>query len=88
MTVIQLNIINISFTLFFIVLNKLREQLNSRGAATIRGMGRAFRIMDGPDGNRKIDANEFFVGLNEFGVNITKAEAQVKFYYIFIFYRH
>ena len=74
----------ISYNLL-LVLNRLRDQLNARGAATIRGLGRAFRIMDNVDGNRKIDSQEFFVGLQEFGVRFTKAEADVwihiKFYF-------
>ena len=45
----------------------------ARGARTIRGLGRVFRIMD-DTGNRKIDAQEFFVGLNECGCNLTKEE--------------
>jgi hypothetical protein len=40
--------------------------------------------MDSVDGNRKIDAQEFFVGLNEFGVKITKGEADVLFFIFFI----
>jgi len=45
----------------------------SRGARTIRGLGRVFRTMD-DSGNRKVDAQEFFVGLNECGCNLTKEE--------------
>jgi len=44
-----------------------------RGAKTIRGLGRVFRTMDN-DGNRKLDAQEFFHGLNEVGCNLTNAE--------------
>ena len=45
------------------VLNRLREALNKRGSKTIRGLGRTFRALDSYDGNRKVDANEFFVGM-------------------------
>jgi len=38
-------------------------------------LGRAFRIIDNLDGNRKIDSQEFFVGLQELGVKINKTEA-------------
>ena len=40
------------------LLDKLKTQLNSRGVKSIRSMGRAFRIMQGPGGSgaRKIDA--------------------------------
>lgn len=58
-------------------MNKLRDQLNSRGASTIRGLSRAFKVFDSYDGNRKIDSGEFFVGLQEMGVKMSKAEAEV-----------
>jgi hypothetical protein len=59
------------------VLHKLKEQLKARGATTVRGLGRTFRIFDNLDGNRKVDAGEFLTGLNEIGVQISKAEADV-----------
>ena len=62
-----------------LVLNRLREQLTARGSTTIRGLGRTFRALDSYDGNRKVDAGEFFVGMQENGVKITKAEADVSF---------
>jgi hypothetical protein len=61
------------------VLNRLKEQLNSRGANTIRGLGRSFRLFDSYNGDRKVDAQEFFIGLQENGVKITKTEADVRF---------
>ncbi|CDW76005.1 ef hand family protein [Stylonychia lemnae] len=61
--------------IIFVVLNRLREQLLARGSTTIRGLGRTFRQLDSYDGNRKVDAGEFFVGMQENGVRITKAEA-------------
>lgn len=45
----------------------------ARGFKTIRGLNRIFKQYDN-DGNRKIDAQEFFVGLNESGCNLTKDE--------------
>lgn len=50
--------------------------MNNRGAKTIRGLGRVFRTMD-DSGNRKVDAQEFFVGLNECGCNLTKDETDL-----------
>ena len=47
--------------------------MNARGARTIRGLGRVFKAIDN-DGNRKLDSQEFFVGLNECGCNLTKEE--------------
>jgi hypothetical protein len=60
-----------------VVLNRLRTQLQARGSTTIRGLGRTFRALDSYDGNRKVDAGEFLVGMQENGVKLTKAEADV-----------
>ena len=60
-----------------IVLNNLRSQLSSRGANSIRGFSRVFATLDSYNGNRTVDAQEFFVGLKENGLNITKQEADV-----------
>ena len=64
----------------FVVLNRLREQLNARGATSIRGLSRSFRLFDSYNGNRKVDAQEFFIGLQENGVKVTKAEADVSYF--------
>ena len=58
------------------VLQRLREQLAARGAKTIASIGRVFRNLDSYDGNRKIDADELFYGMQELGVQLTKAESQ------------
>ena len=57
-------------------MDRLRQQLAARGAKTIRGLGRTFRQLDSYDGNRKVDAQEFFVGMKETGLDITKQEAE------------
>lgn len=57
----------------FIVIHKIKDQMNARGAKTLRGLGRVFNSFDS-DGNRKVDAQEFFVGINECGCNLTKEE--------------
>ena len=41
-------------------------------------MGRIFKHFDYVDGNRRIDREEFYVGLKELGVDVTKKEAEVK----------
>ena len=56
----------------------MRSQINARGAKTIRGLGRVFRNFDSFDGNKKIDAQEFFSGLREIQVQVTQAEADVR----------
>lgn len=63
------------------VLNALREQLNRRGAKTIRSLGRTFRALDSFDGNRKVDREEFAVGLRENGVTLSAQELSTLFDY-------
>ena len=58
------------------ILVKVKDQLQKRGARTIRGIGRVFRIFD-DDGNRKIDQEEFYWGLKDMGVDVTKREAAI-----------
>jgi Ca2+-binding EF-hand superfamily protein len=62
-------------------LNKVRAQLEARGARTIRGLGRTFRALDSFDGNRKVDAQEFSVGLRENGCDLSNAELSALFAY-------
>jgi hypothetical protein len=54
------------------VLKKVRDALNARGANTIRALGKTFKALDSFDNNRKLDRNEFVVGLKENGVSLTK----------------
>ena len=53
----------------------MRAQIKARGAKTIRGLGRTFRNFDSFDGNHKIDKEEFYSGLCEIQISVTKAEA-------------
>jgi len=58
------------------VIALVKDQMNCRGAKTIRGLGRVFNTFDNGK-NRKVDAQEFFVGLNESGCNLTKEQTNV-----------
>ena len=58
-----------------VILDKVRSSLKKRGTKTIAGLGRTFRALDSFDGNRKVDAQEFYIGLCENGVEITQDEA-------------
>ena len=58
------------------ILQKVREQLQKRGARTIRGIGRVFKIFD-DDGNRKIEQEEFYWGMRDMQVEISKREAAI-----------
>ena len=51
--------------------NTIRERLKARGANGIRGLGRAFRIMD-DNGNKMLDKYEFSKALVEMGLNLNK----------------
>ncbi|XP_036444581.1 calcyphosine-like b isoform X3 [Colossoma macropomum] len=57
---------------------RLRLQCLARGSAGIKGLGRAFRIMD-DDNNRSLDIKEFLKGLNDYGVLMEKEEAMALF---------
>merc|ERR1711907_145191 len=61
------------------VLQKVRSSLQSRGVASIASLGRAFRQMDSYDGNKKLSKDEFYNGLKDYGVDITKQEANALF---------
>ena len=57
------------------ILDKVKAALRRRGSKTIAGLGRTFRALDSYDGNRKVDAQEFNVGLRENGVDLTQDES-------------
>ena len=62
-------------------LNKVKAQLEARGSRTIRGLSRTFRALDSFDGNKKVDREEFAVGLRENGVELNKDELSSLFGY-------
>ena len=57
------------------ILDRVRNALKRRGSKTIAGLGRTFRALDSYDGNKKVDSEEFRVGLRENGVELTQAES-------------
>ncbi|NWV09259.1 CAPSL protein, partial [Ptilonorhynchus violaceus] len=56
-------------------LEKLRLQCLAKGSAGIKGLGRAFRIMD-YNNSRTLDFKEFLKGLHNYAVRINQEEAQ------------
>ncbi len=48
----------------------------------MRGLSRAFKNFDSYNGNRKIDKEEFYIGLREYGVQISKKEAETLLDYL------
>ena len=63
------------------VLTLLRTQLSRNGGQSIRALGRTFRALDSFDGNRKVDRNEFVVGLQQHGISLSPYEYQLLFEY-------
>ena len=49
------------------ILTKVKDQLKARGAESIGALGRAFKIMD-DNGDRKLDKDEMYYGLTDYGV--------------------
>ncbi len=64
------------------MLAKVRTALFDRGMSGIRGTSRVFKHFDSYDGNRRIDRQEFYVGLRELGVDVSKKDAQVLMDYL------
>ncbi|ESO00246.1 hypothetical protein HELRODRAFT_83340 [Helobdella robusta] len=56
----------------------LRAQCLSRGAAGIKGLAKVFQIMD-DNGNKRLDFNEFKKGLHDYGVDIANADCSKLF---------
>lgn len=63
----------------YLVVKKVKKALEDRGSKTIRSLGRTFRLLDSYDRNRKVDKEEFFVGLQENGVKLDRNEINVRF---------
>lgn len=57
------------------LLKDIKGRILERSSFGIRGLGRIFQIMD-DNGNRQLDIEDFRWGLIDFGINITKDEAQ------------
>ena len=54
----------------------IRETLKERGAMTLRGVARVFRILD-DNKNRQLDPNELADGLRTFGINLNDEQVAV-----------
>ncbi|KAM7433082.1 hypothetical protein ABFA07_016600 [Porites harrisoni] len=56
-------------------LKKVRDACKRRGATGAKGLSRAFRIYD-DDGSKTLNRDEFFTGLQDYGVTLTAEEAE------------
>jgi len=58
------------------MIQDIKETLKSRGAMSIRGIGRVFRILD-DNRNRQLDLNELMWGLKDFDIHLSEEQCQV-----------
>jgi Ca2+-binding EF-hand superfamily protein len=63
------------------LMRDIKNRLLERSSFGIRGLGRIFRAMD-DNGNAQVDVDDFRWGLIDFGITITKEEAQQILKYI------
>lgn len=56
------------------IIDSIKVFLKERGFLGIRGIAQLFKSID-KNGNRKIEAEEFFWGLNAFGISLSQEEA-------------
>ncbi|KAL2097104.1 hypothetical protein ACEWY4_006311 [Coilia grayii] len=59
-------------------LEDVRKQVLARGASSIKGIARSFRIMD-DNGSKSLDFPEFLTGLEDYGVTLAKERAMEVF---------
>jgi len=58
------------------MIEDIKQKLKLRGAMSIRGVGRVFRILDN-NRNRQIDANELMWGLKDFDIHLNEEQTLV-----------
>jgi len=59
-------------------MEEFRKKVLERGAASIKGIGRTFRIYD-DDGNKNLTLEEFCEGINDYGLNFPQEQAKEVF---------
>ena len=64
------------------MLDYIKKQFKIRGSTGIKGVTRVFRQLDSYDGNKQVDAAEFKVGLQECGLELTKAQESLLFEFL------
>ena len=58
------------------MIQDIKDTLKSRGAMSIRGIGRVFRIL-GDNRNRQLDVNELMWGLKDFDIHLSEEQCRV-----------
>jgi Ca2+-binding EF-hand superfamily protein len=64
------------------VLAKVKRSLETRSVRALRGITKAFKNIMIHNGVRKLDKQEFFFGLRDYGVQISKREAELLLDYL------
>jgi Ca2+-binding EF-hand superfamily protein len=59
------------------VLAKVKRSLETRSVRALRGITKAFKNILIHNGVRKLDKQEFFFGIRDYGVQISKREAEI-----------
>ena len=58
-------------------MNKVKASLTTKGVRQLRGLTKAFKNILIHNGVRKLDKQEFYFGLRDYGVQIPKREAEI-----------
>ena len=62
-----------------LVLDKLKAKFRVRGSTGIKGISRVFRQLDSYDGNKQVDRDEFKIGMQECGIELSSTEVNLLF---------
>lgn len=57
------------------MIREIKSKIIERSANGIRGIAKIFKAMD-ENGNKMLDVDDFRWGLKDYGISITKEEAQ------------
>ena len=60
-----------------IVLSKVRSNLNTKNVRALRGLTKSFKNILLHNGVRKLDKQEFYFGMRDYGVGISKRESEI-----------
>lgn len=64
----------------FLVVSRIRQKLLESGTNTIATLPKVYRCSTSFDGKNKVNYDDFFLGLANYGINLRKEEMNVIFY--------
>lgn len=59
------------------MVSRIRQKLLETGKNTIATLPKIYRSVESFDGKNKVNYNDFFFGLTNYGINLRKEEANV-----------